>query len=264
MQAKPATNLGEARGSRSEIGGIEEADESQSAETRRARLAVYASESGPPEIHDLSAPDSLTLISRLADETTRLSRLLGGRIPPHACRAVIENLLHADLRDVTVTIADRGNLIRVSDRGPGITEKERALRVGFTTADSSLRSLIPGVGSGLSLARRSLEALGGTLTIEDNLDFGCVVTLELPPTIETLPPGQAAARDLTERQLRVLLMVVELQPVGPTALAADLNLSPATAYRELVRLERLGLVTSDEAGHRSMTEAGMAHIESLF
>ena len=68
-------------------------------------------------------------------------------------RELIENLVHASFREVVVTIMDGGNTLRISDRGPGILDKDAALRPGFTTATARMRKCIRGVGSGLAVAK---------------------------------------------------------------------------------------------------------------
>ena len=104
----------------------------------------------------------------------------------------MENLLHACFRDVVVTILDDGHTIRISDHGPGVDDKDRAFLPGFTTATAEQRLIIRGVGSGLPLARDSLQLLRGVLTVEDNLGGGAVFTIKMPGPSRRLP-------SLTER-----------------------------------------------------------------
>ena len=91
-------------------------------------------------------------------------------------RELIENLVHASFAGVVITILDGGNTLRVSDQGPGIPDKDAALRPGFTSADATAKRYIRGVGSGFSVVTETLAGLGGTLEIEDNLGRGTVVT----------------------------------------------------------------------------------------
>ena len=93
----------------------------------------------------------------------------GSRFPYTVLREVIENLIHAFFKDVVITILDQGNTIRISDHGPGISNKDLALRPGFTTAGPEQKRYIRGVGSGLPIASESLAYLEGMLEIEDNL-----------------------------------------------------------------------------------------------
>ena len=86
----------------------------------------------------------------------------------------------------------------------------------------------------------------------------------MPPPIETpLAPAPAPAYNLPERQLKVLLLTVELAPVGPTRIAQELGVSTSTAYRDLVSLEQAGFVVCRPSGHRSATDAGLAYLDAV-
>jgi hypothetical protein len=188
----------------------------------------------------------------------------GGRLPLEVFRELVGNLVHASFADVIVTILDGGNTVRISDRGPGIPDKTAAVRPGFTSADADARRIIRGVGSGFSLISETLAKLGGTLEIEDNLGRGTVVTARVPPEGNNpLAPSSAPSYNLPERQLRTLLLAVELAPVGPTRVAQELGVSTSTAYRDLVFLEEAGYVASGESGHRSVTDQGLAYLTSV-
>ena len=73
---------------------------------------------------------------------------------------------HSANRFVTVTI---------SDEGTGIAPEalKQAFRPFFTTKPQ-------GMGLGLSLARRIVERLGGTVTLNNRPSGGTTVTLTLP------------------------------------------------------------------------------------
>ena len=204
------------------------------------------------------------LIEHLTTRSYDLAREQGGVMPALVFRELIENLVHAGFSGVVITILDQGNTLRVSDQGPGIPDKEAALLPGFTSADPSAKLFIRGVGSGFAVARETLAGLGGTLTIEDNLGRGTVVTARVPPPVETLlAPTPAPEYNLPERQLKVLLLTVELAPVGPTRIAQELGVSTSTAYRDLVSLEEAGFVVCRPSGHRSATDAGLAYLNAV-
>jgi hypothetical protein len=204
------------------------------------------------------------LIEVLTTRSYNLAREQGGVIPVGVFRELIENLVHAGFMGVVITILDRGNTVRVSDQGPGIPDKDAALRPGFTSADGSAKQYIRGVGSGFSVVRQTLAGLGGTLEIEDNLGRGTVVTARVPLAPESpLTPTPAPAYNLPERQLKVLLLTVELAPVGPTRIAQELGVSTSTAYRDLVSLEEAGFVVCRPSGHRSATEEGLAYLNAV-
>ena len=177
---------------------------------------------------------------------------------------LIENLLHASFRDVVVTVLDSGQTIRISDHGPGIAEKERAFLPGLHHGDREQRRLIRGVGSGLPIAREALQFLRGVLTVEDNLGGGAVFTIKLPtrPPEEPARPAAPAVK-LTTRQTKVLVLLMELGSAGPKAIASELGISPATAFRDLNLLEQKGLIHSLGDGKRALREEGFHLLDSI-
>lgn len=238
------------------------------------RLAVYDSLLAPPQIISLTAEDFNELVGELSARAYNYARERGGRIPFVVIREIAENLIHALFEDAVVTILDNGNTIRISDRGPGIHDKERAFLPGFTTATREMRRFIRGVGSGLPVAREQLAFLGGAISIEDNLERGTVVTLRVgpmptPTTPAAAPapaPHQHVARPprITDRQRKVLLLIAELGSAGPSAIAKELDVSISTAYRELGALEKTLLVASRGTGKRTLTEEGIAYLDTVF
>ncbi len=79
-----------------------------------------------------------------------------GPSPIGVFRELIENLVHASFAGVVITILDGGNTVRVSDQGPGIPDKEAALRPGFTSAEAERQAVHP--RSGLRLLGRQGDA----------------------------------------------------------------------------------------------------------
>jgi hypothetical protein len=233
------------------------------------RIAVYTEPHNPPQVVTLPdrspTDDELPdLIEAMAVHAHALAQEQGGAMPLGVFRELIANLVHASFADVIVTILDGGNTVRVSDRGPGIPDKQAALRPGFTSADHSVRRFIRGVGSGFSVITEMLRSVGGTLEIEDNLGTGTVVTARIPPgTEKSLAPASLPSYNLPERLLKTLLLTVELAPVGPTRVARELGVSTSTAYRDLVSLEEAGYIASAESGHRSVTDQGLAYLTSV-
>ncbi len=109
--------------------------------------------------------------------------------------------------------------------------------------------------------------LRGAVTVEDNLGGGAVVTIKMPQQT-TLEAGaeksSPAAPQLSTRQKKILVLLMELNVAGPSALAKELGVAPATAYRELHLLEKMGLVHSRGDGKRALSEEGMGLLETLF
>ncbi len=237
--------------------------------SERPRIAVYSDPHSPPEVvvvADLPATDDFLpqLIETVAVRAHGLARDLGGRLPLLVFRELVGNLVHASFAGAIITVLDGGNTVRITDSGPGIPDKDAALRPGFTSADVGVKRFIRGVGSGFAIVKETLATFGGTLDIEDNIGTGTVVTARIPPE-EKLPlaPAVVPSYNLPERQLKTLLLTVELAPVGPTRVAQELGVSTSTAYRDLVSLEGAGLVASLESGHRSVTEEGLAYLNSV-
>lgn len=238
-------------------------------EAEAPRIALYTEPSSPPHViqaveSPISEADLPSFVENIASSVYSLAQGQGGRLPLIVFRELVDNLIHASFEGVVITILDGGNTIRISDRGPGIPDKEAALRPGFTSADAVARRFIRGVGSGFSIVKEALAPLDGVLEIEDNLGRGTVVTARVYPA-EDISLARAAfpAYNLPERQLKALLLTVELSPVGPTRIARELGVSTSTAYRDLVSLEDAGLVTSRATGHRSVTDAGLAYLDAL-
>lgn len=238
-----------------------------------ARLAAYDSSTAAPRVIDLTSSNYEEFINLVSTKAYQLSQEKGGIIPFTAINEVVENLIHAGFNEAVVTILDDGNTIKISDQGPGIKKKENVFLLGFTTATSSMKKIIKGVGSGLRIAKDTLSSFGGDVTIEDNLQRGTVVTLRAP-----LNKGDAVAEPskqddqisqplneirLTDRQKRTLFLVTELGKAGPSKIAAELNISLSTAYRDLAYLENLNLVQSDEQGKRSLTTEGITQLDNI-
>jgi ribosomal protein S25 len=171
-----------------------------------------------------------------------------------------------------------GNVVRVSDKGPGIQQhKERAFEFGFSGATPEALREIRGVGAGLGIARAAAEKAGGTVTIEDNIGGGTVATVSMveparTPGVEK-PTGKATLQkkypdavpkmNISERQQKVLITVLECGEVGPSTVAERLEISVSTAYRDLSVLEEHGLVVVAESGKRAITPLGRDLVEAI-
>jgi anti-sigma regulatory factor (Ser/Thr protein kinase) len=228
------------------------------------RIAIYDTLTSPPRVIPVEEKDLPALIASLAEKTYHYCREQGGQIPYTVLQELMENLLHACFRDVVITILDNGQTIRISDHGPGVDDKDRAFQPGFTTATALQRQIIRGVGSGLPVARESLQFLRGVLTVDDNLGGGAVFTIKMPahaPEPASTPPTPEIK--LTVRQTKVLVLLMEFGSSGPSAIAKELDISAATAFRELVVLQDMGLIHSLGDGKRALREEGLHLLESI-
>ena len=139
------------------------------------RIAVYP-RGGEPEVTEAAAANPRSA-------TTKFTRLVlekvGGRVPEESVREVIENLVHAGYRGVVISVLEGGNVVRVSDKGPGVEHKEQAMKFGFSGATPEVLGEIRGVGAGLGIARAAAERMGGTVVLEDNIGGGTVATISV-------------------------------------------------------------------------------------
>lgn len=239
-----------------------------------ARIVAYPP-AKDPEITEIAAADPRSATAKFTRSVMATVRELGGEVPEEAVREVLENLIHAEYQGVVVSVLDGGSVVRVSDRGPGIRNKERAVEFGFTGASPTALEDIRGVGAGLGLARTSAERSGGALTVEDNIGGGTVATISVGGTSAsgTEPPKvqQAARRypdgvprmNISERQQKVLITVLECGEVGPSTVADQLEISVSTAYRDLSVLEEHGLVQAHESGKRIISPLGKDVVEAI-
>ena len=239
-----------------------------------ARIVAYPS-NRDPEITEVAAADPRSAAAKFTRSVMGKVRELGGEVPEEAVREVVENLIHAEYQGVVVSVLDGGNVVRVSDRGPGIANKARAVEFGFTGASAEALKDIRGVGAGLGLARASAEKSGGALTVEDNIGGGTVATISVgdgapasgedpkAPTAERRYLDGVPRMNISERQQKVLITVLECGEVGPSTVADRLEISVSTAYRDLSVLEESGLVQAHESGKRIISPLGKDVVEAI-
>lgn len=249
------------------------------------RLAIYDAVTAAPRVVEVQSLSPDEFIEETAARVYASAREMGGSLPYTVIREIVENLIHAEFREPVISILDNGDTVRFSDQGPGIEDKGRAVLPGYTSATAEMKQVIRGVGSGLPLVREFLAHEGGTLSLEDNLGSGAVVTLKASsaPHQETTgprntpgPSGTSAGNAdaigallgsvprLSTRQKRVLSLVMEFGEAGPTLISKELDVGLSTAYRDLAFLEEQGLISSDEAGKREISDLGTAYLDSLF
>src|SRR5215212_5805167 len=240
------------------------------------KVAVYP-KIGAPEVSEVSASSPRAASEKFSKLVMEKIEASGGRVPEEALRELIENLIHAEFRGVVISVLEEGNVVRISDKGPGIERKERAFEFGFSGVAPEAVPEIRGVGAGLGIARAAAEQAGGTVTLEDNIGGGAVATVSMFETARspaaTKPLGQPAPQrkypdavpkmNISERQQKVLITVLEYGEVGPSTVAERLEISVSTAYRDLSVLEEHGLVSAAESGKRMVTPLGRDLVEAI-
>ncbi len=249
-------------------------------------IALYDNMQSIPRVIGNSYVNIGDLINDTSQKVYSYSHDMGGKIPYTIIREVIENLIHADFREIVITIMSEGNHILVSDQGPGIGDIEKAFLPGYTSATSSMKKYIRGVGSGLPIVKETITFSGGTIDISDNIKKGTVISLKLDPGRDPSaksPPHNSGEqkRDtdeveskapesvfddlhrniLTKRQKKILFLILELEKAGPSTIAEELGFSLSTSYRELVFLEKNKLLYPDGTGKRKLSKKGLKYLE---
>jgi signal transduction histidine kinase len=130
------------------------------------------------EVRDLALPLALERGVRL--EVAGAGTALADRERlRRAALNLVRNAIEASPRGESVEIAARaqgsGSELEVRDRGPGLSPeaRERLFRPFFTTKDK-------GTGLGLALAKKVVDAHGGTIDVGDRPGGGTVARLALP------------------------------------------------------------------------------------
>ena len=131
---------------------------------------------------------------RIEHKTHTLHLELGPALPTiHGdsvlLRRALENLIEnarkysdpGSVIHLRAAASGRGVVIEVCDQGIGIDASDlKQLFTPFFRSDRSRSRQTGGVGLGLTLARRVVEAHGGVIEIESTLGLGTTVKVELP------------------------------------------------------------------------------------
>ncbi|MCX5971489.1 MAG: PAS domain S-box protein, partial [Coprothermobacterota bacterium] len=110
-------------------------------------------------------------------------------IDPEAIHRLVENLLTNAIKfsprsgEVTIRLVeeDAKAVLTVKDQGSGISaEEQKGLFLPFQRAATAVRSVIPGTGLGLYVAKIIVDAHGGTISLRSKVGKGTTVTARLP------------------------------------------------------------------------------------
>lgn len=231
-----------------------------------ARIAVYDDLRSAPRVIEIQPNTTAEFIENLSSKIYEQAKLAGGTIPYTVIREVSENFIHAQFSEIIVSILDQGKTIRFSDQGPGITSKDKAQLPGFTSAIEPMKHYIRGVGSGLPIVKDYLDFSNGTITIEDNLECGAVVTVSLAPPKKE-PERQrsidALIPPLSPREKDLLPFFLHEGALGVTDLVNLTGLPQSSTYVTLKKLEESGLIEKTVGQKRILTDLGFQVANSL-
>lgn len=231
-----------------------------------ARIALYDDLRSAPRITEISPSPTNEYIEKITTKTYEQSQSVGGSIPYTVIREVSENFIHAQFSEIVISILNKGNTIRFSDQGPGISSKELAQKPGFTSAIEPMKKYIRGVGSGLPIIKEYLSFSNGTITIEDNLKTGAVVTISLVDEVKEefnyqqirnlIPP-------LSQREKDIVNLFSKEGALGVTDIARLTHYPASSIYVALSKLEEYGLIEKTVGKKRILTDLGFNASKSL-
>lgn len=231
-----------------------------------ARIALYDDLRSAPRITEIAPSPTNEYIEAIASKTYEQSQSAGGAIPYTVIREVSENFIHAQFSEIVVSILNSGNTIRFSDQGPGISSKEMAQKPGFTSAIEPMKKYIRGVGSGLPIVKEYLDFSNGTITIEDNLKTGAVVTISLVDEVKEKGPVQDVRHlipPLSQREKDLIRLFSQEGALGVTDLTNLTNYPASSIYVALTKLEESGLIEKTVGKKRILTDLGFNASETL-
>ncbi len=145
-----------------------------------------------PRLSDRAEQAEMKLEVDAADEVQALSLCTD----PAAVEQILFNLVdnackyasHGEDKRIHLEISATGRHMqfRVRDHGPGISRQgQRKLFLPFSKSVHEAASTAPGVGLGLALSRRLARDLGGSLTMENQVEgSGAIFVLQLPVAYE--------------------------------------------------------------------------------
>lgn len=82
---------------------------------------------------------------------------------------------------ISVTSENSNILFKISDSGIGINKNHyKEIFSAFSQLDASNKKKYNGTGLGLSLVKKEIEALGGSISVDSELNIGTTFTIQLP------------------------------------------------------------------------------------
>ena len=233
-----------------------------------ARVACYDSLMTAPRVTEIPAGPTNEYIENLTTTIYEQSHMTGGKIPYTTIREVSENFIHARFTEIIVSILDEGNTIRFADQGPGISQKDKAQMPGFSSAIEPMKKYIRGVGSGLPLVREFLNSANGTITIEDNLQSGAVVTISLVQHEEKQEPAPVREKPvpvpvLSDRGKTIFKLIANHGPMGVTDIHKTADIPVSSISNEFKKLEEANLIAIATGKKRDLTEYGKKIANSI-
>lgn len=153
---------------------------------------------------------------------------------------ILLNLLNnavkfTDSGHVSLSVSLRGEqlVFRIADTGIGISNEQIGnLFNPFHQADGSSTRKFGGTGLGLAICKRTLELMGGDITVQSTLNVGSVFEFCLPYTAAHSSPGSSTSADVSDRPALA----------GMTILVAEDDLTNQLVLKEYLDYEGANMV----------------------
>ena len=182
--------------------------------TTPARIAVYDDMSMVPRVVTVEPSDIRTYLDEITQTVYTLASQQCDEWSFMLIRELVENFIHAAFIEPSISILDKGKTIVFSDQGPGIMNKAASLKPGWSSATSGMKRYIRGVGSGLPIVEEQMRIKNGTISIEDNIGHGTIVTVSLAHKDENTS-SDTASDTTVQGSASVLPQAFHMQyPVG--------------------------------------------------
>lgn len=214
-------------------------------------------------IHEIVLKDFPSFREKVSDIVLSTLGMSHSQPPETAVRELVDNLVHAVPCAASVVVDPSLEKFYISDTGPGISRLDLALEPGYSTATEVHRSVIRGVGLGFYLAEREISEFGGNLQVFSHQGGGTYIVVSLTSDFDKKEEYSSLIEKLSHRQNNILFLLTEEESVGPSQVAGELGISLSTAHRELVKLERLGLITRSTDGKRFLSDIGKSYLQSI-
>lgn len=240
---------------------------------KEARIATYKERGKPPVFTriDFTSIDEFT--RDITSEVLSSLENLGSTFPAYVVQELVDNFIFAQFSDVSVSILEEGRVLVFADHGPGIENKKLSMQAGFSSATGFQRKYIRATGSGLSIVSEYMSSVGGEFLIEDNIENGTVVTLQLPRISKRKDSIKRSDADehysneqlftlLKDRQKDLLVLAANHDELGPTLVNEILGIPVSTAYRDLNLLEKYGLIEAASSNSKQISARGLLYLKA--
>ncbi|NLY52340.1 MAG: hypothetical protein GX063_05445 [Firmicutes bacterium] len=230
-------------------------------EKLQAVVAYQETESDCPQVIIIEDEEPKPFLDKLVSTTCSLLENKNSPIPALVAAELLTNLAHAGFEGAAVTISADGNRLTVSDHGPGIHDKEKALLFGYYgKAPERYSPLLRGAGTGLPVVNHLVTSAGGKVVICDNLSGGTVVTVDM-----NVKAGQRGTRnDSADSYDRGQTAFLPPQGAGENTAHTAGDHLPRTEYNYLhITNEETGPDQQDRARSTQLNMQGPAVAEAL-